>query len=326
MQSTLTTLNKKLAPIIRKSTLAQSVRTVVSHLRDFYPQEDAPTLYKRVVFKANHSLAFQKSEIAKLEFVLDDDAVKVEMTLNFLGLFGSSSPLPSHYSEQVLRSYDDDRVLFDFLNLFNHHLQKFVFQVWRRQRYYIQYRHDLQDNFSKYMLSFIGMYDANIHQSSTLDMRRLLPFLGVLSMRQKSAGTLVSILRHYLDHDDIEIEQGIVTQAPIPSWQQSALGQENCTLGNSFLIGDFVKSKRGKIRIVINNIAKEQLYDYSVHGSKMGELDELLKMALNEPIAYEVVVSLKSEEVEPLELGAHYLGVNSWLGDNCQNQKIVIKS
>ena len=326
MPVTIDEINSRLVPLIRKSTLSQAVRMAVSHLRKFYPQEDAETLYKRLVFKTNHSMAFQKSEIAKLLFVREQNEVKVELTLNFLGMFGSSSPLPTHYSEDVLRSYDDDKVLYDFLNLFNHHFEKYVYQVWQRQRYYIQYQHDLQDKFSKYMFSLIGMHSESQQKNSTLNLRKLLPFLGVLSMRQKSTGTLVSILRHYLDHKDIEIEQGIVTEATIPEWQQSSLGVNNVVLGKDFLVGDYVKTKRGKIRIVINNIAKEQLYDYSVHGQKMKELDELMKLALKEPIDYEVVATLKPSETEPLAMSSHYLGVNSWLGVRDEDRLIVIRN
>lgn len=319
-------INAELALLTRKSTLAQAVRIVLSYLRTFYPEESAETLYDRLVFKANHSLAFQKSEMAKLLFVKENEGLKVELTLNFLGIFGSSSPLPTHYSEEVLQSYDDDRVLYDFLNLFNHHLEKFVYQVWQRQRYYIQYQHDLQDKFSKYMFSLIGMHDECKQKESPLELRRLLPFLGILSMRQKSVGTLVSILRHYLDHEDIEVEQGVVTKASIPEWQQTSLGIDNISLGKDFIVGDHVKTKSGKIRIIINNITKELLYDYSIHGQKMTELDALMKLALREPIEYEVMVTLASQEVEPLMFSTHYLGVNSWLGVTNGQKKIVIRN
>ncbi len=326
MTMTIEEINTVLAPMTRKSTLAQAVRIALSYLRTFYPTESAETLYERLIFKANHSLAFQKSEMAKVQFLEEKEGLRVELTLNFLGIFGSSSPLPTHYSEAVLSSHDDDKVLYDFLNLFNHHLEKFVYQVWQRQRYYIQYQHDLQDKFSKYMFSLIGMHDECKQKESPLDLRRLLPFLGILSMRQKSAGTLVSILRHYLDHDDIEIEQGVVTKVMIPEWQQTSLGIGNISLGKDFTVGDHVKTKRGKIRIIINNITRELLYDYSIHGQKMKELDALMKLALREPIDYEVVVTLAPEEVDPLMLSTHYLGVNSWLGVTDGQKKIVIRN
>ena len=324
MEKRLDGINSILASLTRKSTLSQSVRTALSHLRAFYPDENAEALYRRLVFKTNHSMAFQKSEIAKMQFVSEENGIRVEVTLNFLGLFGSSSPLPTHYSEEVLRSYDDDRLLYDFLNLFNHHIEKYIFQVWQRQRYYIQYRNDLQDKFSKYMLSLIGMHGTQQQQSSTLNLRKLLPFLGVLSMRQKSAGTLVSILRHYLDHDDIAIEQGIVKEMSIPQWQHSSLGEKNITLSSDFLMGERIKTKIGKIRIVINNITKEQLFDYSVHGRKMSELQELMKLALSEPVDYEVVATLQPTETEPLTLSRHHLGVNSWLGQTKHQNTIII--
>ncbi len=57
---------------------------------------------------------FKKTEIANIVFIELLGEVKVEITLNFLGIFGSSSPMPSHFTEMVLDSYDSDHILQDF--------------------------------------------------------------------------------------------------------------------------------------------------------------------------------------------------------------------
>jgi len=321
-------INAFIAPSIRKYTLTQAVRVSASYLRDSYPKESAETLYERLKFRANSSLAFQKSEVSKMEFVETPNGRLVEITLNFLGIFGSASPLPSHYSEMVLRSLDGDKILHDFLNIFNHHLQKLVYQVWEKQRYYIQYQHDLQDKFSKYMLSLLGLYDQSSRPDLSLDLRRLMPYIGILSMRQKSSGTLVAILRHYLEHDDIEIVQCVTTEVGIPSFQQASLGQKNMQLGRNMLLGKSIKTKGAKFQILLNNVSFDQLYDYSLHGKKMQELNELIKFAMSEPLEYEVCLSLsdESEMIKGWHLGEHHLGVNAWMGENSYDKKIVVKN
>ena len=319
-------LNEKIKPLVMKYSLPQGVRVVMTHLSDLYPKETPQILYERLRFKSNPSLSFAKSEISKIEFVETSKGKNVEMTLNFLGLFGAASPLPSHYCEMVLDSADTDEVLKDFLNLFNHHLQKMLYPIWERQRYYIQYQSGLEDKFSKYMLSVLGLYSETQVKSSNLNLQKLLPYIGLLSMRQKSAGTLTSILRHYLGHDELEIVQCVEMNESIPSWQLGSLGEENCTLGSDSLIGESVRTKGSKFQILLRNISFDGLYKYSLHGEKMGELQELINLALNEPLEHELCLEIKKENTEPFELSKHCLGINCFAGVVEEDAKIILSS
>jgi len=319
-------LNEKIQPLVMKYSLPQGVRVAMTHLRELYPQEKPQKLYERLRFKSNPSLSFAKSELANMEFIETGKGKNVEITLNFLGLFGAASPLPSHYCEMVLDSVDTDEVLKDFLNLFNHHLQKMIYPIWQRQRYYIQYQSGLQDKFSKYMLSVLGLYSQAEGNSSKLNLQKLLPYIGLLSMRQKSAGTLVSILRHYLGHDELEIVQCIEMNESIPLWQLGALGEENCTLGSDSLIGESVRTKGSKFQILLRNVSFEGLHMYSLHGKKMAELQELINLALNEPLEHELCLEMKKEDTQPFELSKHYLGVNCFCGTVEEDAKIILSS
>lgn len=317
-------LNEKIKPSVVKYSLPQGVRVAMTHLKELYPKEEPQSLYERLRFKSNPSLSFAKSELSKIEFIETPKGKNVELTLNFMGLFGASSPLPSHYSEMILESSDTDESLKDFLNLFNHHIQKMIYPIWQRQRYYIQYQSGLEDNFSKYMLSFLGLYSQTQIKSSKLDFQKLLPYVGILSMKQKSAGTLVSILRHYLDHDDLEIVQCVHMNEKIPSWQYSSLGEDNCSLGSNALIGETVKTKSSKFQILLKNISFEECYTYSLHGKKMGEVQELMDLALNEPLEHELCLELKKDEIQSCELSQHHLGINCFLGAVNEDAKIIL--
>lgn len=218
-------INLRMQQNMKKYTLPQAIRIIMHYLRLYYPNEEMPVLFKKIRFKSNPSLAFQKSEVQNIQFI-DKEKMHVEITINFLGIFGSSSPLPSHYSELVLRSFDEDKVLFDFLNLFNNNLQKFIYPIWEKQRYYIQFQRDLQDKFSKYMLSILGLYSNIKVDDNKLNFKKLMPYIGLLSMRQKSSGTLASIISHYLDYKKIEVLQCITMDSKIPSWQYAQLGKK----------------------------------------------------------------------------------------------------
>lgn len=320
-------INLKLNGKVSKYILPQAIRVTIIYLKMFYPNENRENLYKRIIFKANPSLSFQKSEIKEIKFLEFEKNIKVEITLNFLGIFGSSSPLPSHYSEMVLQSLDIDRVLYDFLNLFNHHLQKFIYPIWEKHRYYIQFKKDLSDKFSKYILSFLGLYSNTIENNSLLNFSKLLPYVGILSMRYKSAGTLKSILRHYLSHKDIEIIQCIADKYNIPNWQYSSLGKENIFLGENFLIGESVISKNGKFRILLKNVTTDDLIKYSILGKKMDELNDLISFSLKEPLKYELSLEIKKERKIQLKLNQEkkrFLGINCWIGELGGDEQILM--
>jgi type VI secretion system protein ImpH len=143
-------------------------------------------------------------------------------------------------------------------------------------------------------------------------------------MRQKSAGTLVSILRHYLDHNELEIVQCIEMNEKIPLWQLGALGEENCSLGSNALMGESVKTKGSKFQILLKEVDFDDLYTYSLHGEKMSELQELIDLALNEPLEHELCLEMKKEKTEPFELSKHYLGINCFAGEVTQDQHIIL--
>ncbi len=319
-------INKNINESIKKTTLPQAIRSTCIYLKKFYPDESFETLYTKIRFKSNTSLSFQKSEIDSIYFIEEYKNIYVEIKLNFLGIFGSSSPLPSHYSEMVLSSLDEDLVLHDFLNLFNHHLQKFVYPIWEKHRYYIQYKKDLTDKFSKYILSFLGLNFVNI-KNSRLNLQKLIPCIGILSMKHKSAGTLKAILRHYLSHNDIEIIQCIPSKYNIPTWQYSSLGESNISLGSDFLIGESVISKNIKFRILLKNIKSTEIIQYSILGEKLAQISDIVSFSLKEHLEYEVCLEVKKEEKTQMLLDSsskNYLGINCWIGNSSFDEEIIM--
>ncbi|MDD5053564.1 MAG: type VI secretion system baseplate subunit TssG [Sulfuricurvum sp.] len=322
-------INHALKNVVAKASLPQAIRLCVHYLRHYYPKMEAAELYKKIRFRANPSLAFQKSDLTSATLQNNNDGTYIELTLNFLAIFGSSSPMPSHYCEMVLQSTDTDSVLRDFLDVFNHNIQKFVYPIWVKHRYYIQYQNNLEDPFSKYILSILGLYDEHQNKTSTLDLRKLMPYLGILGMQHKSSGTLLAILRHYLDHNNIEIRQCITDTVTIPDWQHSRLGNENCSLGKDFLVGESIKTNSTKFRIVLNSSAWHDLIEYGADGEKMKELNDLIAFILNEPLKYDLALKIEKEKIQHCVLSdpkSGYLGVNSVIGIPQENLEVIFAS
>ncbi len=321
-------INEALEASMKKCSLPQAIRMVSSYLRQFYPEASSSYIYSKIEFKANPSMAFPKSELSAVYLAQTRQGIKAFMVLNFMSLFGSASPLPTHYSEAVLESIDAEEVLAQFLDMFNHHLQKFVYPIWEKQRYYIQYQKDLSDKFSKYMLSILGLYPQAQNKTSHLDFLKLMPYIGLLSMRNKSAASMVAIIRHYLSHDAIDLQQCMPTTVDINPNQYTYLGQRNCILGEDSLMGESVQSHSGKFRIRISDIKWDDLYPFSVLGPKIQELKELVTFALNEPLSYDVCLEVKKEQMQTCSLEKErpfYLGINTWIGEPSHDEKILFQ-
>lgn len=320
-------INDKLNKTIKNIKLAQVIRIAIVFLKPFYSNETEKNLYNNLIFKANPSLSFQKSDVSNIEFKEIDKKIVVEITLNFLSIFGSQSPMPSNYSEMVLRSYESDKILYDFLNLFNHHLQRFIYPIWEKHRYYVQYQKDLSDTFSKYILSFLGLRMNFIDKKSKINLSKLLCYSGLLNMRFQSANNIKSILRHYLSHNDLEIFEFIPQKYNIPMWQKAKLGLENSKLGEDFLIGNYVVGRNNKFKILLNNSKFEDLIAYSIFGEKIYELEELINFMVQEPLSYDLVLQIKKDEKKEFilkEESNFYLGINCWIGQNTMDEEILM--
>lgn len=319
-------INKALKKTALKVTLPVAIRVIMSILMEMYPKKEASELYDLLLFKTNPSLAFPKSDIKSIHFTMHNDMVRVEVTLNFLSIFGASSPLPMHYGERVLDDSHNDQILLDFLDMLNHRLKKLIYPIWEKQRYYIQYQDDLKDNFSKYVLSVLGLYSQSQKNNTELDLHKLLPFSGILSMHQKSTASLLAILKHYFTHESISIEEGIISKSVFPDDQHVKLGDANCQLGENMSIGTFVLTRNLKFRINFSDITWQALEEFSFQGIKSKQLSNLMQLIQRAPLAYEISVTIKKEEIKPCILGegGSSLGVNGWIGEIDAPQTIIV--
>jgi len=320
----------KINNIIQKEffnlTLPMGIHLVYQYLREIYPKKSSKELYEHIEFKSNPSLSFQKSEISNIKFIELNEKVIVQIEINFLGLFGTATPLPIHYAEEIIDDSQEEMVLVDFLNLFNHHLQKFIYSIWVRHRYYIKYKDELKDNFSKYTLSILGLYSQVEHRDYHLNLHKLLPFVGIISMKHRPTIAIIPIIKHYIGHNSVSIDEYLISKAIVPDWQKNRVGEENCSLGEDMIIGDFATVCNLKFRINLNDIPWSYLYDYSYQGKRLNELKYLIKFLLKEPLDFELSLNIKKKNIKKFYLNTEetiLLGVNSWIGEPMGNERVI---
>jgi type VI secretion system protein ImpH len=303
--------------VIREYSLFQAVLLVTDRLRAAHPGLSEEQLYDQVEFQANPSLGFPGSDVDRVQFFEEHGELRARMRFNLIGLFGASSPLPAFYGEQALGDTEEGNPTRAFLDVFHHRLQRLMLPIWRKYRYNASFQSGARDAFSEQLFSLVGLGGVQIRESQDLNWKRLLPYLGLLSLRAHSAALVESVLRYYFKHEELLIEQCIERQVQVLDDQQNRLGEANSALGEDLVLGETVRDRSGKFRIHINHLDWQRFHEFLPIGEGYQPLCALVRFTLRDPLDYDVRLVLRREEIRELCIGeenACRLGWTSWLG------------
>lgn len=307
----------RLSRDIREYSLFQAVQLVIERLREADSLPDDESLYDRLEFQANPSLGFPGSDIQSVQFFEENGALRARLRINLIGLFGSGSPLPAFYGEQALGDSEEGNPTREFLDLFHHRLQRLLLPIWQKYRYHARFQSGAIDAFSERLFALIGLGGAQLRQAEELNWKRLLPYLGLLSLRAHSAALIEAVLRYYFKHADLFIEQCIERQVDILDEQRNRLGLANSRLGEDLVLGDQVRDRSGKFRVHIRELDWERFHEFLPIGNGYQPLCALVRFTLRDPLDYDLRLELRHDAIRDLRIGAQNpcrLGWTSWLG------------
>ncbi|MBH3428118.1 type VI secretion system baseplate subunit TssG [Pseudomonas alkylphenolica] len=306
-----------LARSIREYSLFQGVQRLLSQLSEASPGLSEEALYERLEFQANPSMGFPASDIDCVQFFEERGVLRARLRINLISLLGSGSPLPSFYCEQALSDSDGGQCTRDLMNVFNHRLQRLLLQIWQKYRYHVRFRQGAKDPLSGQLFALIGLGGPHIRQASELNWKRLLPYMGLLSLRAHSAALIESVLRYYFKHGALFIEQCIERRVAIPGDQLNALGLSNHQLGENAVLGEHTLDGGGLFRVHAQQLSWNQLHAFLPIGDDYRPLCALVRFTLRDPLSYDIQLQLRPEEVHEQCIGEDnkcHLGWTSWLG------------
>lgn len=307
----------RLSTVIREYSLFQAVLLVVDRLRDAHPHLSDEELYDQLEFQANPSLGFPGSDVDRVEFFEECGQMRARLRFNLIGLFGAGSPLPAFYGEQALGDSEEGNPTRNFLDLFHHRLQRLMLPIWSKYRYRASFKSGALDPFSAQLFALIGLGGEDIRKAKELNWKRLLPYLGLLSLRAHSAALIEAVLRYYFKHADLVIEQCIERRVEILDEQRNCLGQANSLLGEDLVLGERVRDRGGKFRIHISQLDWQRFHEFLPIGFGYQPLCALVRFTLRDPLDYDIRLVLRQEEIRELCIGEQNtcrLGWTSWLG------------
>lgn len=261
-------------------------------------------------FRAARSLSFGPSDIRSVTH--DAEADRLELRVNFFGLYGPSSPLPPAFTEAIIEADLTPDPVEDFLDLFNHRLISLLHVIWRKNRYYLRYAPGGSDALSQRFLALCGFPIEDRSTMGSISRAALLPHMGLISLFSNSADVVGATLSNFFAIP-CRIEEFIARTVDIPETSQLCLGVANNQLSEDAILGVELSDSLGKFRIHIGQADFHRLARFLPHGSEHRRFCDLLTMVTREPLDLDLMFDFIPETVPQARLGASRLGWSSWL-------------
>ena len=289
------------------------------------PGGKGPFKDELIRFRGNPSLGFPASDIESLA-KSEKPFPEYTLTVNNMSLYGSSTPLPVHYTEALLNDVDEYNMPRHFLDLFNHRLVGLFYRAWDKYKYTNHYRPDTSDQYSRQLLSLMGLGHVDGGDQTVVEWNRLLPVARLLSGRNRSATAIEKTLAVYFGVH-CNIEPFIAENVTLEKEQQTLLGRQSCTLGESAVAGKTMRSSSTRFRIHIGPLDYETYLRFLPGKQWYFSLRKLIKTLLTDSMSYDIWIKVRTDQVPFGCLSSQKtmrLGLTTWLGQ-AKGTHITIK-
>jgi type VI secretion system protein ImpH len=294
------------------------------------PGEGGPPGRETVRFRPALSLGFADSDVSAVDRSEDLSAeipVRYRVTVNFFGIYGPASPMPNHFTEDLLWDGIDAQALRDFLDLFNHRLTSFLYRGWLKYRYSFQYAPGATDPMSARMFSLIGLGTPGMKEALGIPLPLLLRGAGLLGGHARSAGALRGFLEDQFDGVPVAVETFHERTLPIPREQCARLGSGTARLGMTACLGERVIDHAGAFRVVLGPLGVADAARFLPGRDAFRHLVSLTRYFITDPLEFDLAIRVKPETIAPLRLGGagdQPLGELSWIAHRGDVEGFVV--
>jgi type VI secretion system protein ImpH len=302
-------------------------------------------------FRAHMSLAFPPSTVFDIAKPTADLPVP-RMTVTFMGLYGPSGILPTHYTQELLRLDRDVRTperyaLRAWLDMFNHRLISLFYRAWEKYRFWMRYEdgeafNDEPDSFTQCLFSILGtglaplrkrlrvvavppaQAEQPVHEQplARIDDLALLHYAGLLVQRPRSAANLEALTADFFGLP-VRVQQFRGQWLPLDGDSLTRLGEANSEMGVSIVAGERVWDIGSKLRLRIGPVDRERFVALLPDRSPTTErkmfflLVHLVRLFLGPDLDFDVQVVLRAADVPECQLAegglGPRLGWNTWM-------------
>jgi len=271
---------------------------------------------KAIRTKPHLSLAFPTSEVQSVEEIGDTEDPQFLIALNFLGLYGASSPLPQFYTEELFdEAAEDESVSRDFIDTINERLFALLFECWGKYRQSLKVVEERSPEHMERLFCLLGLGEPSFREDMP-EPQRLLRYIGLFSQFPRSALGLKTVLTDALGGIPVNVLPGIERKATLPESQSLRMGVSGCRMGTESYLGNQLIDRMGKFRIRIGPLTRADYKRFSPGTEDFERITFLTDLYFVEPLEYDVEVILAEGEALTISLGdttRSTMGVDGWM-------------
>ncbi|MFO0615517.1 MAG: type VI secretion system baseplate subunit TssG [Polyangiaceae bacterium] len=280
---------------------------------------DGPVAAERVRIRPDASMAFPANDVSNVERIKGGDGIeRTRVTATFMGLYGSSSPLPNYFIEQVAQDEYQGQAqpVREILDLIHHRLYALIYRSWAKYRFGVSYRTKGDDVFTKRMFCAAGIDGFGGH-TPPIERFLFLRYAPLLAMKTRSARGLGLVLNELFGKTGVRIDQFIGAWTLIEKPYRNKIGVANSQLGTSLTIGRYVFDASSRYKIVLGPLDYNDYLAFLPGGHKRPLLRGVCSVFTRG--MYDVMLELhvKPDAAPRFQLGApraSTLKRTAWLG------------
>ena len=263
--------------------------------------------------RPNVSLGFPDRDISE---IVERAEGGYQLTVNFLGLYGVSSPIPTFYSEDLLEEQQQGLTATrDFLDIVSQTIYPLFFRAWLKSKAHFRIVEFDDRRLLEICYSFVGINRPEQYKNQP-GFESLLRFSAIYSQSLRSALGLLTILSGCYPSVVIDLLEQDVRVLKLPDDQHLRLGQQATTLGVDTHIGREFACRSSNLTIEMREVDELLLQQLLPGGYEHSRLKFLVQHYLVDPLNVVVDIYLKRGTAQPVILGqADWtgLGRDAWL-------------
>lgn len=233
-----------------------------------------------------------------------------------LGLFGPHAPLPLHLTEYALdrQQHAGDGTIGAFADMFHHRMLSLFYRAWAESQPTVHMDRPDEDRFAGYVGALIGIAAPHLLGRDALPDNYRRHFAGRLVHQARNAEGLRGFIEGFFGVP-AKVEEFVGEWMPLPEDAHIAMGVGMAALGQTAVIGAYVRGAQQRFRIRLGPMDGPRFDRFLPGGDSLAQLTAAIRTYVGDEKVWDVQLVLKKDDVPLTHMGrSGRLGLSSWIG------------
>jgi type VI secretion system protein ImpH len=320
----------KTSDLIRHLIAEGTESNLIQVMRLMYLHKDPDgekSILDYAMIRSDLGLAPPRSEIHTVETRIEHgDLIRLIITVSMFQMYGTGSPLPLFYTQELLREYNrGESTSRDFIDSISSLVYDAYFQTWQKCDILHSLFEKNDEDFWERLFCITGL-GIKTGKKAFSNPQNYIAFASFTSRMVKTAEGLRVILSMYTKDHPLRIEQCRTRKAQVPADQRCVIGRSGNVLGESIFLGNTLLDRMNAIRILIGPIRSDELMEYFPDGTMIPVFQQIFKLYIDRLIVWDCKISIHTNSIRSTQPGnrtSARLGWNTWVFSGVLKEKIV---